>query len=388
MVIHMDSYLFTEYGKKKLHSISDTYRELSFVYQDSSMEGTCKDRQQLLQQMELQTTKKAFAKNLQELSGAVDDVADTLISVGRPTEYKKRLLIREFKKSGILVSQIVYIEEKDQPKVIQLTARRTKKKQYTTIELAGMLSVFYGKRLMPCQGQSCYLGDAFDTFVFQEEPHFAIMTAVSKAVKESEKISGDNFSMEEIRDGEFVMLLADGMGSGEHANKQSQKVIEFLETFLEAGFEIQKAFTMANAALASSLEETRLTGLDVCHLCLHTGEAEFIKAGASSSFCKRGHQIVEIGCEYLPLGCLVDVTPMVQTFDLMDGDMVIMMSDGVIDCFDDKDGNNRMKEVLARYETNNAKDMADYILRYAITCQGGHIRDDMTVLVAGVWNAY
>ena len=49
---------------------------------------------------------------------------------------------------------------------------------------------------------------------------------------------------------------------------------------------------------------------------------------------------------------------------------------------------NRMKEILARYETNNTKDLADYLLRYAINCQGGHIRDDMTVLVAGVWNAY
>ena len=384
----MESYLFTEYGKKKLHSISNTYRELSFVYQDSKPDYVAKTRQQRLQQMELQTTKKAFARNLQELSVAVEDVADTLVSVGRPTEYKKRLLMRELKKNGIFVSQIVYIEEKNQPRLIQLTAKRTKKRQYTTSELAGFLSVFYGKRLVPCQAQSGYLGDSPETFVFQEEPHFTIMTSVSKAVKETEKISGDNFSLEEIKDGSFAMILCDGMGSGVQANQQSQRVVEFLETFLEAGFETQKAFSMANAALASTLEESKLTGLDVCHLCLHTGEAEFIKAGASPSFCKRGQKIVEIGCEYLPLGCMVEVTPMVQTFDLMDGDMVIMMTDGVYDCFEDKDGNNRMKEILARYETNNTKDLADYLLRYAINCQGGHIRDDMTGLVAGVWNAY
>ena len=70
----MESYLFTEYGKKKLHSISNTYRELSFVYQDSKPDYVAKTRQQRLQQMELQTTKKAFARNLQELSVAVEDV--------------------------------------------------------------------------------------------------------------------------------------------------------------------------------------------------------------------------------------------------------------------------------------------------------------------------
>ena len=33
----------------------------------------------------------------------------------------------------------------------------------------------------------------------------------------------------------------------------------------------------------------------------------------------------------------------------------------------------------------NPKEMAEYILNYAITRAGGVARDDMTVLVTGIW---
>ena len=36
-------------------------------------------------------------------------------------------------------------------------------------------------------------------------------------------------------------------------------------------------------------------------------------------------------------------------------------------------------------ERRKTKEMSDYLLRYAINCQAGRIRDDMTILTAGVW---
>ena len=120
---------------------------------------------------------------------------------------------------------------------------------------------------------------------------------------------------------------------------------------------------------------------------LHTGEAEFMKAGAVSSFVKRGYVIQEIACDSLPLGSFTELSPMTQSLQLMDGDMLIMMSDGVLDCFESENGYNRMKDVLARYNTVNPKELSDYLLQYAINCQGGRIKDDMTILIAGIWES-
>ena len=76
---------------------------------------------------------------------------------------------------------------------------------------------------------------------------------------------------------------------------------------------------------------------------------------------------------------------MSHSLSLMDGDMIVMMSDGVTDCFEDESGNSRLCEVIARNHTVNPREMSDYLLQYAINCQGGRIRDDMTILTVGVW---
>ena len=102
-------------------------------------------------------------------------------------------------------------------------------------------------------------------------------------------------------------------------------------------------------------------------------------------FRKRGTQVDEIVSETLPLGSLTQITPMTQTIGLMDSDMVILMSDGVMDCFETINGYNKLKEVIADFQTTNPKEMSDHLLRYAINCQGGRIRDDMTILTAGIW---
>ena len=93
----------------------------------------------------------------------------------------------------------------------------------------------------------------------------------------------------------------------------------------------------------------------------------------------------EITSDMLPLGSFTELSPMSQTYSLMDGDMVIMMSDGVTDCFEDESGNSRLCEIIARNNAVNPRELSDYLLQYAINCQGGRIRDDMTILVAGVW---
>ena len=76
---------------------------------------------------------------------------------------------------------------------------------------------------------------------------------------------------------------------------------------------------------------------------------------------------------------------MTQGITLMDGDMLIMMSDGVTDCFENEKGSKRLQDIIAQHDSVNPREMSDYLLQYAINCQGGRIRDDMTILVAGIW---
>ncbi|MBQ6787206.1 MAG: SpoIIE family protein phosphatase [Lachnospiraceae bacterium] len=381
-----EEYLFPEYSKRKLHVLSETYGELARLYRDIPGElCTNPDRKDYLYQKQVHESKQVFAQHLEDISGALDEVSQTVMHVSTPVEHKRRAVVSFLRKHGIQVKEIMFLEGAHGKRKMNITARLIGRHTYSTEEFAGLLSVFFDRRLVSSVESPYMMTKNFEAFFFEDEPRYTLMSAMSRAVKENEKISGDNYSVEECSDGNVVLMIADGMGSGEHACKDSQSVIEFMEKFLDAGFQKEKAFSMINAAIAAQTQCCNLTTLDLCMFDLHDGEAEFIKAGAASSFHKRGNVVREITSDMLPLGSLMELSPMSHSLSLMDGDMIIMMSDGVADCFEDACGNSRLRDVIARNHTINPREMSDYLLQYAINCQGGRIRDDMTILVAGVW---
>lgn len=384
--IQVEEPLFQEYSKRKLYCLSNSYKELARLYEtDTGKQFTFEGRKEYLLKKKLEDERRIFSRQLKEISGAVSDVADTMMQISIPGTHKRKLLIQYLKKQGVIVKELFYVNDVETKRKLRIVARGTGKKKITAKEIAGYLSIFFDVRMAPCMDCAAYLQRNFHVFLFQDEPKFYLMHGIARRTKEGERISGDNYSIDEYTDGNMTYMLSDGCGSGKQAYLESQDILEFMEKFLDAGFTQEKAFHMVNAAISAKGESSNLTTLDICTIHLHTGEAEFLKAGAASSFCKRGNKVQEILCDTLPLGSLMGLSPMTQSMELMSQDMIIMVTDGVADCFDNRNGYNRIKDVIGGFATTNPKEMCDYLLQYAINCQGGHVLDDMTVMAIGVW---
>ena len=74
-----------------------------------------------------------------------------------------------------------------------------------------------------------------------------------------------------------------------------------------------------------------------------------------------------------------------QEYTLQSGDFVIMISDGVTDHLHVPDPMETMTELLQTLDGNNPKQMAKQILERILLYTGGSVKDDMTVLVTGIW---
>lgn len=376
--------LFTGYSKRKLYCLAQTYEELAKLYRDSqsvdkmSVEVGSLDRRDILYRRELNETKQMFANHLEEISEAFLEVADTVVQVSLPLERKKKALAQHLKKQGIQVKEIVFLEGGPSRR-ISMEARSLERREISADELAGLLSVYFDRRLMTSIDSAAVLGRGYNLFLFEDEPSFTVLSAAARAVKENEKISGDNFSIEEYNQNQMVAMISDGMGSGEQACHDSRTVIEFMEKFMDAGFSKEKAMMLVNGAFFSKNPGANLTTLDICSINLLNGEAEFIKAGAAASFVKHGTRVEEISFDTLPLGGTDEIDSMQFSVPLYDSDMLIMVSDGVVDAFGEF-GARHLKDVIAKIKFINPKEFADYLIKCAIRCQGGHIRDDMTVL--------
>ena len=83
-----------------------------------------------------------------------------------------------------------------------------------------------------------------------------------------------------------MLALSDGMGSGLRAAKESKTTINLLENFFEAGFNKEIALKTINSILMLRSSDEMFSTIDLTIFDKYSGEAEFIKIGAVSTFIK------------------------------------------------------------------------------------------------------
>ena len=90
--------------------------------------------------------------------------------------------------------------------------------------------------------------------------------------------------------------------------------------------------------------------------------------------------------ESLPLGVVSKMQMDYHKVSLYDGDMVVMLTDGVLDALPSGEQDFIMKMIVEGLPTQNPKEAAHHILESVLTCSGEIPVDDMTVLVVGIWS--
>jgi stage II sporulation protein E len=193
-------------------------------------------------------------------------------------------------------------------------------------------------------------------------------------------ICGDSFVITELNNGKFISVISDGMGTGEKACQESQTAITLLESLLNSGFDNQVALKTINSVLMLRSDQESFTTMDMLLIDLFTGQGEIIKTAAAPSFVKRGSQIEMICSSSLPVGILQEMDAFRQNITLTTDDMVIMVSDGVIEATRNKSATNWLPNLLRGIIEDDCQRLAEYILSQAVNLSQGKPKDDMTVI--------
>lgn len=380
------AFLLSEYGKQKLLGYADTFKEIARTfYEDFAWEQEDDSRQDRLYSRRLWENKCMLADNLNEMAGVMAQVAGEVFSYRPFPERRNRRIVQAMGEEGIFISDLYYIENKDNHIKINLTMYSEKNGGFRTKEAADMLSVLLDVRLVPSMNCAFYIDRTERSYTFVEEARFVVLTGSARAVKELEPKSGDNYAILESELGKMILLLSDGMGSGEKACKDSETVLDLMEKLIEAGYRPQAAANLVNSALIAKGEEQNMSTLDICEVDLYDGICEFTKIGAAASYIKRGHMVEQISTGTLPLGIFKGMENDGIRRRLMDGDYVFLLSDGVIDAVEECDYKEDLCEIIGNLDQENPKELAEAILQLVLRKARGRIRDDMTILVFGLW---
>jgi stage II sporulation protein E len=225
--------------------------------------------------------------------------------------------------------------------------------------------------------------------IFEESVKYHMVSYGAIASKEGEDHTGDTFSFGKTKEGTYMTLISDGMGSGPEAGKESKVTVELVEDFIEAGFEKDTTINMVNSIMAMKFEEDeKFSTLDLNLVDLYSGVISFIKVGAVASFIKSGRKIRPVTSNMPPFGLVDKVEVEEVKHKVKNGDLIITISDGILDI---------NKESLGRYNwlmdyledaSKDPKRLAGDILDKAKELSGGIAKDDMTVVVSKVYAMY
>jgi stage II sporulation protein E len=213
-----------------------------------------------------------------------------------------------------------------------------------------------------------------------ERPRFRAEIGVAQHTCAGEKMSGDVW--EQHKDGgKCICILSDGMGSGGRAAVDGALAAGITARLLRAGLTPDTVLKMVNTALLAKSGDESLTTLDVLEMDLFTGNVQLYKAGAAVSLLKSKGRVSRLETPSLPVGILRDVEFAKNTDTLVDGDTLILMSDGMA-----SDGVTWIEEHLQTAK-GSAQEIANGLLEAALSrdTEGNH-RDDMTVAAVCLHN--
>lgn len=224
------------------------------------------------------------------------------------------------------------------------------------------------------------------TMLFVERPRLFVSIGRAGTPISSEEISGDSALSERLDAGKHLLAISDGMGSGREANSESKAALELLLHALRASYSRSDAIRTVNGLLVACRGDEMFATMDLCVIDLDSGEAALDKLGACPSFIIRGGKCKRIGSDSLPMGILEAIKPRALAVRMQPGDILLMISDGVMDAFgDDENSFLRALGGLAPGDfAPNPQHLADTLLRRAYERSGGTALDDMTVLAARI----
>ena len=162
-----------------------------------------------------------------------------------------------------------------------------------------------------------------------EAPAYELTRGTFSASSSDNGYSGDTFGMTEVSSCECYAILSDGMGTGRRAKLDSMFAVSRASRMLGAGVSMRSALKLINNILRVKGWDESFATLDIIRFDLCAGTAELLKAGAAPAYLCRDGVLKRFGGQAFPAGILDRCPPDEFSCKLFDGDLLLMVSDGV-----------------------------------------------------------
>lgn len=215
--------------------------------------------------------------------------------------------------------------------------------------------------------------------LYSSKPCYSIESASLQLPQDGSTVNGDSVTVFTADGGYFYAIAADGMGSGNEAQYESAATLRLLTSFLKSGFSVKTALGILNSALCINMNNEIFSTVDLLSVNLYTGKAELYKIGSADTIIVSGDSVKSISSSSVPVGILSDIRLDNKGMQLKEGDVIIMMTDGVTEAGCSVSGADWIKK-LAVMPHDSMEQLAKEIMDTALSKNKNIARDDMSII--------
>jgi len=208
-----------------------------------------------------------------------------------------------------------------------------------------------------------------------ERTQFSAEIGTFQLCKGKNRVCGDCYDSFTDPSGRLYVVLSDGMGSGSRARIDSALACSMMSKLLKSGISLGAALETVNTSLMVKSADESFATLDICRIDLNTGECMVFKAGASTTYIKCADKLVRASLSSAPAGTGGRLTVPAQRFNVGNGDVIIMTTDGA-----------SVDEAWLSRELSNRigpQELSEKIARAARSAENGR-EDDISVIAVAV----
>lgn len=334
---------------------------------------------------QIQESRKLVSEQLFGVSQVMDDLVKEIRREGQGLFLQEEQISQVLEEMGLSVQRLNIISLEEGNVEIEIVHSFQRGFDECRKMIAPLLSDVLGETIAVKSERWDDPGEGLGTVLFASAKEYEVETGIACAAKGGEWLSGDSFSTVELGNGKFAVAVSDGMGNGERARVESSAALSILQQLLQSGMDEQLAIKSVNSVLMLRSSDEVYATVDLAIIDLFSAKTTFMKIGSTPSFIKRGSEVLPITASNLPIGILKDIDVDLVVQQLLPGDVLIMMTDGVYDAPGHAVNKELwMKRVLSEMEEETPQDLADRLLDTVIRHHDGEIVDDMTVIVARI----
>lgn len=179
--------------------------------------------------------------------------------------------------------------------------------------------------------------------------------------------------------GKFSIIISDGMGTGGRAAADGALTARIIERLIKLRVEPISAVKIANLSILGKTSEESFAAIDIMTFDLYSGFTKFTKAGAPITFFRKDGKVNKIETTSLPIGIFDEANISVNKNIFSEGDLIVMMSDGVTDV-----GTEWVESIIKNIKQEEIENLSDLILQETLRRRGTGRDDDITVAVINI----